>query len=246
MANNFTLLLKKEFIDNRKPMLIGLVGILATYILSGILFGLMEGFGIVAELVAFSFITSMVVTIVASLTFSNMKTKEGRINTLMIPATSFQKFIIRWIATVPLMLIVVGVSCFLGDFARLIVERMNHYSNPDYDTISKVFQKFYNEEWGLLGSITIMSLMVSQSIYFLGSILWPKLSFIKTMAVMQVLQLLFTIGLMAIDFNIILEPIKLLHNLSTASYIGGTVVSLALYVAAYWRFRNSEVVYKLF
>lgn len=256
--NTFTLLIKKELVDNRKPLLLGLTGIWATYILLGAFLGYVQSY-LATEIFLFSFFGGLLVSIGASLAFNNMKTKEVRISSIMLPATPFQKFILRWIAAIPLMIAVVIIGFLLGDWARLIVFRIvkavddmhNIGALPaNVSIISFIREELLTDYESIIFIIcgVLSVILCSQSLYFLGAILWPKLSFIKSWAAMQVL------GVMA---AIVLGTINMNFSLSVAEKISFSAVMwtlnsftflfcISIYWLAYLRFRRSQVIYKLF
>lgn len=104
--NTFLLAMRHDFIENRKGLLLGLGVVWGIYFLFGALLGYNGRGGGDSELVACLFFAVAFSCIGASLAFSNMKTKEGRISTLMLPATAAEKFLVRWIAFVPVLFLV--------------------------------------------------------------------------------------------------------------------------------------------
>lgn len=257
MNNTFLLLLKKDMTDNRKTILLTIGGILGIFILIGIFTGMMVGLGIFFEVPAFAFISGLAFSIAASFAFSSMKTKEGRISDLMLPASRFEKFFISWLAVVPGMLIIVAVAWLLGDLARFIVESLMGETVPKWmieeglnsaDITSgelERIKKFYMSDFLYLA---LSNFLITQACYFFGAILWPKLSFIKTLAAMQVIQIAIFIFLLILEI-VFGEFINLDWILSlgyTGLWIGTAVITIGIYSLAYWRYSRSEVVYKLF
>lgn len=242
MNNIYWLLLKKEIIDNRKALLLGLVGILASYILTGLFLGNTRRANCGVELFLFIFMGGLIVSIGASLTFSNMNTKEDRISTLMLPATAFQKYLIRWIATVPSLLIILIVSFVLGDCAKMLMATLNGYSARSI----WVYFSDPTEHRSLEVCILFSSIICSQALYFFGSILWPKLSFIKTLAVLQILQLVFALIFFCIPWNVNFDFDLDETGVLWCAYTFDLVFCSVFYWLAYVRFRQSQVIYKLF
>ncbi len=262
--NTFLLLVKKELTDNRKPILLGLVGIWATFILLGGFLGY-AGSYIAVEILLFIFFAGMLLSIGSSLAFSNMKSKEGRINTLMLPASVEQKFLVRWLAAVPILYLVVLFGCFLGDWTRLGVFRLMSSLNvypvsttphgllheQSLSGLEYIRLNFEHEPQsiGFLIVTVFLIALLMQALYFFGAILWPKLSFIKTWAASQALEVVAGI--------IILMCAKLrfpTFNEAAITFVGfmwcyvGILLAccVALYWLAYVRFKRSQVIYKLF
>lgn len=245
-TNNFSLLVKKEWADNRKPLLLGMLVIWGTFVLMGGFLGsLPTGAG--TECFIFFFFSGLALSIGASMAFSSMKTKEGRINVLMLPATAFQKYLVRWLATVPLLLIVVVIGIVLGDAARVLVEKMNDFSAVSMHRFFLSFNYGKNhEEIAFLVTMVGAVMLCSQACYFLGAIVWPKHAFIKTLATMQVLQILFGFLLVMCDFNRNTLFIDSLTGLLWSIWIFTLVFCVVVYWLAYVRFCRSQVIYKLF
>lgn len=257
-TNTFTLLVKKELVDNRKPLLLGLIGIWATYILLGAFLGTVQ-MVVPAEIFIFLFFGGMILTIGASLAFNNMKTKEGRINSLMVPATMFQKYMVRWIAAVPILLLIVFLGCLLGDWTRILIFNLRGY-DPTYSsysadmTIFSFLSEQLSRSWqqtSFMICCVVVGLITSQSLYFLGAIVWPKLSFIKTWAVLQVLGMIVSTMLVILDFNHILSVHPKFYEMTFGwflfiIYAFGALFCIGVYWLSYIRFKRSQVIYKLF
>ncbi len=257
--NTFGLLVKKELVDNRKPLLLGLTGIWATYILLGAFLGYVKSM-VPVEIFLFCFFGGMILTIGASLAFNNMKSKEGRINTLMLPAPVSQKFIVRWLAAVPILLIVVLLGCLMGDWARIIVYkfviRMGDFT-PAYNSayVNTTMWSFIANNYkddpeaiSIMLNCGFWGALCSQAIYFLGSVIWPKLSFIKTWAATQVLGVIFSMFFVPFLMNLKRDFI---YDVSYAGVMWiinslGVVFCVVLYWLSYVRFTRSQVIYKLF
>lgn len=258
-TNIFTLLVRKELVDNRKPLMLGLIGAWATYVLTGGFLGYAQ-VQVSVELFIFCFFSTMIMAVGASLAFNNMKTKEGRINALMLPAPISHKFAVRWLAAVPLLLLVVILGCLFGDWVRLAVYKLlvvpveepvwnSSYTTPNISAISYIILNF-NEEpqaiWMII-NIVLTSALCSQAAYFLGGIVWPRLSFIKTWALLQVLALVAATVMVSISFRlrefaVDLEYVPCVVLLNCV----GLIVCVGLYWLAYERFKRSQVIYKLF
>ncbi len=257
MDNTFVSLLKKEITDNKKTIIITVCGIWGVFIIIGLFGGMMFGLGSAILMPAFAFISGLAFTIVASFAFSSMKTKEGRISELMLPASRFEKFFVRWLAVVPGMIIVVALAWIFGQLVCTGVEKIMQ------NTVSEEF-------WAIVGESTdltsddiagleqfqlsyliwyyIANCLVSQACYFFGAILWPKLSFIKTLAAMQVIQIGLFVGAAVFEgvFGNFIDVGSLMFPSKTAMCIATPIICFALYWLTYWWYSRSQVIYKLF
>ena len=255
MADNLMLTAKKEFIDNRKAILLAIGSCLGLCILLGAFLGNFNLGGGPKEVFMFVFMFGIISTIAGSLTFSNMKTKESRIATLMLPAAPFYKFFVRWLAVVPGLFLILILGFYLGDYVRIFVNWiMSDGHMPDsYGKVTDI--------WGILSIETgstgylILTLILSgyffsQAIYILGSILWPKLSYIKTLFILWALQMI--AGTAGMTFNhFVKPPYSLPFSIDVESFLWGVagliiILTVCLYALTYIRFKHSQVVYKLF
>lgn len=252
--NTFLLTARHDFIENRKAILLGVGTIWAIYILFGALLGY-NGRGGGHGQMAFCFFFAMAFsTIGASLAFSNMKTKEGRISTLMLPATAADKFLVRWIAFVPVLFGILAAGIYLCDFTRIFVCWLCDYPwlvNGAYMHVIGFYDwvVFQEHGAGFIVWFFLAAFFFGQSLYFFGAILWPKLSFIKTFVVCWVLETI--AGFFLVFFGDDLLMMFYGRSLSEDVFFGfsagvATVLTIGMYVLAYYRFKRSQVIYKLF
>ena len=251
ISGNFVLTLKKEIIENRKPLLLGVGGIWGFCLLIGCFLGYNTYGGSAGELFTFTLAFLAIGCIAASVSFSNLKNKDTRIASILVPDTPFDKFFIRWLAVVPALCCVMIAGFYITELARIITFKLTYdavfvENCGSYCKVLNLWTMLANPAMGnSLRSTFAMSYFFSQSFYILGAVLWPKLSFIKTFAAMWVLQTLFSIVVVSID------RINIAVNFDTNSFlwcVAATefVITVAVYVLAYIRYRNTQVVYKLF
>lgn len=204
--NNFIKLVRKTYIFNRKAVLLTAGAVLLGCILLGASMGLLGVGGGKAEVICFGLMFLLIATVVASMAFADFKTKTGKISTLMTPATAFEKFAVRWIAVVPLLALLLVAGFYVGDVSRIIANRFSQFyvESPSYirivdvsAVITSIFVSY--KTLAICGFLTYYFFW--QSIYFLGGILWPKLSFIKTFAVNQVASLVLLPVINNLDVN---------------------------------------------
>ncbi|MDE6008685.1 MAG: hypothetical protein K2G90_05710 [Muribaculaceae bacterium] len=245
-------LFRKDFLENKKTYLYELLVAWGICILLGSFMGIAGRGGGMGELIAFYIAIHYISNVYSSLSFSNMKHKSGRIATLMLPVSCKEKYIMKWFMAVPVMFAVGIIGYYLGDASRMIAAWLAdsrscpsyfHVPNPFYSTDSEV---------ELLIFIAFTSYFFSQALYLLGSILWPKLSFIKTFAVLYVLQMIIgIIFLVCVKFIYKFMVIKissdiLVPNLLICLCVIQIILTFVIYWFTYIRFRRSEVVYRLF
>lgn len=166
----------------------------------------------------------------------------------MLPATIAQKFFVRWFATVPLFLVVLSLGLLLGEVARELVEYINGNSVTSVFEYLEQAKHVHYDEMALITCLILSGILCTQAAYFLGSILWPKLSFIKTLAAMQIIQLIFGFFLFLVPWRIwkIIDLDIELNGILWFSYIFDVIFCVVMYWLAYMRFKKSQVIYKLF
>lgn len=252
---NLFLTLKKEVSDNRKILLLAIAGIFGLCITIGTFAGFNQTGGGPGELSFFCVMSLVISCVVASLSFSNLKKKDTRISTLLIPDTMFDKFFVRWIAVVPLLMIVLIIGFYFVEFSRILVFRITHSpeviaASGDYCTVmnpwNMLLKPMNDPSIASLNGMFFASYLLFQSVYLLGSVLWPKLSFIKTFAALWVLQTIASIVLLSVHIEVPkgveIDGTTFFWSLAGIEFF----FTLLFYILAYFRFRNTQVVYKLF
>lgn len=248
-SNTFLLNIKHDFIENRKPILLSVSSLWGACVLIGGLLGYYGRGGGFTELFFFTVLLATCGYAFASLMFANMKRKESRIAMLMLPSSMMEKFLTRWIAFVPVLFGILVAGFYLGDASRVLVNSFtnNYYEHGIYSQIMNPWKIAYGR-YHMSGSI-IFSILSSyffyQSLFIFGAILWPKLSFIKTLGALWVLQTIVGIIGISIDSNMITTP----QDLNRAFVWSGIVLillTIGMYALSYIRFKKSQVIYKLF
>lgn len=252
-TNNFLLTAKKEWMFNKKQLIIAVLAIFGTDILMGALLGYNRYGGGFKECFFFLFIGSLFSTAFASMMFNSMRNKDGRIETLMLPASAAEKYLVRWIAVVPAIFILVVAAFYIGDLTRIATYLMTDSSASLNERYCQVIDPWKMISFGAPGSTGIMtavfvlaSYFLGQSLFIMGSILWPKFSFVKTMVVVWGIQLLLgiIIALIGKFCNIQIR----ISDEAQMWIVNGVMIAitLALYYLTYLRFKRSQVVYRLF
>lgn len=187
-------------------------------------------------------IASILLTVFGSLTFSNLANKRARISAFMIPASRFEKFALRALVYFFFGLITIIVGIIIG----AIIAQISFKAFPD---ISPTL-RFFDEDFAwLLTGILFLGFLLGNAIYTLGSSLWPKLSWIKTWILLNVVEWIFGILLMIglfSDQNLAYQlGLWLDENGSVPFYIFISVEALlivACWVGAWFRYRSTQIV----
>ena len=192
--NNGILMIKKMWVENRKIILIALGAYAGFCAILGLWLGWLDTGGGQGQVILYLGLAQLALSVMASMMFGALKTKEGRISLLMCPATAQQKFWPRLLAVVPMALIVVIGGFYLLDLFRVLMELISYgksvpFSNPF------VYIDAYSPYLPIKGMLALGlgATLLSILIYFLGGVVWPRYSFIKTMAALYGLQLFVSI-----------------------------------------------------
>lgn len=189
-------------------------------------------------------IVSVGLTIFGSLTFVSMNSKEGRISTIMMPALMLEKFLVRFLIYFIGGLLVLGIGFFVG-MAELLLTFAN------LDTLMPIEAISGGDKSMIVTMYTVIAcpMLLGNAFYALGSSIWPRASWVKTWVAQQILGILF---LFLGAFGLFDFIPAFLYSLDKGFENGDwiywlyvvtfTVLGLGCWVAAWWRFRTTQIV----
>lgn len=191
-------------------------------------------------------ILSIGLTIFGSLTFSNFSSKRKRISSLMIPASRTEKFFHRVLIYFVGGIVLEIVGLLLG----LAICQITFGGGAA--PLNSVFEFFDKEFSGCISLAAILFVLLGNSIYALGSSLWPKLSWIKTWVILMVIQWVFTaIFMILAAANINWEAFFTLFftidkdNVWILIWSGIAILAILNFVCwgfAWLRFKNTQII----
>ena len=277
IKNNFisfkrlTLLYKKDFIENWKTMLLRFVMLYAIMAIIFTFMGLSElesrtkhnfspWYGGIYYLRPAIFLFWGFGCLFASLMMEKMKDKTKRIAYLMTPATNFEKFFSRFLPAVVVFIIAFFVAFKLADYTRIAILSIRY---PEFNiTAVNITQGLCSQnpdamthnwiEFTALFSVYLFF----QSLFILGSTLWYKNPFIKTLATGIAITLLFY----AVDALLVNSLFNESQLFSVGDYCREiiekwttrrniiflfSVLTLFNWVISYFRFKDSEIINRL-
>ena len=277
IKNNFisikrlTLLYKKDFIENWKTMLLRFVMLYAIMAIIFTFMGLSElesrtkhnfspWYGGIYYLRPAIFLFWGFGCLFASLMMEKMKNKTKRIAYLMTPATNFEKFFSRFLPVVIVFIIAFFLAFKLADYTRIAILSMRY---PEFNiTAINISQGLCSQNldsmthnWMELTALFSVYLFF-QSLFILGSTLWYKNPFIKTLATGMVITLLFY----AVDALLVNSLFNESQLFSAGDYCGEIIekwitrrnlilffsfLTLFNWVISYFRFKDSEIINRL-
>lgn len=162
--------------------------------------------------------------------------RQGLQAYLSLPASTGEKFLVRWIYIVPFTYLMFYVALFAADLVRILVCSAVF---PDF----KAFHLMIREV--LEGKELIYSLAI-QSLFILGSTFWRKNGFIKTAAFLISSAILWT----AVNLTLVSQyehtETKVVYPLWIEDILNWGLPLLVLFVCtalAYWRFGDMRLAY---
>ncbi|WP_370794889.1 hypothetical protein [Bacteroides stercorirosoris] len=207
------------------------------------------------ELGAFVWALVIMGLLSASFIMERMKSKTNRIAMLMTPATMFEKFFSRWLVFTFGFLIVFLIAFKLADWTRVAVYMVSYPELKDIiasTPLSHLVGK--GQFWTVFDDCNYFMLGVSayffaQSLFVLGSSIWPKNSFVKTFSAIVVVAIIYIAigsvlakilfearGVRGVNQNISDEAMTLW---TTIIFFGMAIFN---WVVAYFRFKESEII----
>lgn len=185
----------------------------------------------------------------ASFTMEKMKSKTGRLSTLMLPATPFEKFFSRWLVFTFLFLVTYLFVFRMADCTKALIYSIVYPGNTSVCVIP-LSELFKNELYSIDLKILIAAYFFFQSCFVLGSSIWPKNSFIKTIAAGVVI---FVSYFLIVGFVVKVTvsghsssfPSISNETITNVYYSVATAFTLLNWVLAYFRFKESEIINRM-
>ena len=197
----------------------------------------------------------------ASLVMEKMKNKTSRLSTLMTPSTPFEKFFSRWLISTIVFLVVFLIAFKLADYTRVSIYSLIYPDakgailpvNLGYLVGSGKRWFLFNETYELIFVLSIYCFI--QSLFVLGSSVWPKNSFLKTFVAVTIIVLIYVVVGIAVgnmlfngshnrDCSYIFSSIteQQAFNLASIAFVLFALVNCTL---AYFRFKESEIIQRM-
>lgn len=258
----FTNLCRKEMLENWKSNLLRVVvvyGVMAVVMVWNGYFEYQDQYtgrtDMVWSFLLVLFIWSLWVfgCLSASFTMEKMKSKTSRIAVLMLPATPFEKFFSRWLVSTIAFLFIFLICYKLADYTRVLIFT---FAYPEKQFIAPVDlshlvgeAKYYTLcrtylEFGAL----IAAYFFVQSLFVLGSSIWPKNSFLKAYSAIAITAIVYvSVATLLIKT---LMPDKNLVFMNHTEFlitviVSGVLFTLVNWILAYFRFKESEIINRM-
>jgi hypothetical protein len=260
----FVAALRKEVVENWRTLLfsaIGIYGVLALFmILGNIIHGDDDFTGVIKFRYTFVYIVfSFGGIIVASLAFRGLKTKTGRIELLTSPSSTFEKFLVNTVIYVLGFIVAFPICAQLADLARILILLPwgGEFDVPGPINFLNTIHQFASQEelWDCSTKVWLevgmyVGALAAPGLYLLGSILWPRLSFLKTFAALYAVEfvvlILAMIGiLMFTDMQsfVLWYAEHITSGVMMMCFSIFAIVQLVIYWAvAWWLWRRKDVI----
>ncbi len=215
--NRLWLLLKKDFVENSKMMFLGAFG----------LFGMLTLIYVLIPYWGFrNIVTPFFLTtgcgIAASLMFTQLRTKQGRISNFMLPATTFEKYLEQFLVYVVGFVLLFFACGYAAELVRCIVApviwgemegflKLSEFNNPfaimtaGIDSQREALEEvFYHDTLDFIEvrawllAFFVVGTLFSQALFALAATLWPKFSYLKMYVLTQVFSTVLTIVMVPI------------------------------------------------
>lgn len=210
--SRFTVALRKEVVENKRAILFSLLGTYALLTMIMVIGNLSPGTATeidnllecyVPQKVVYA-ILSFATIVVASLSFRDLTSKTGRIELFTTPSSMPEKFLVNTIVYVFGYMVAFFICAQLADLTRfallwpfrgehLFVPGPINFFNVVPATVTGIGS--VNEVARWMEPYMWISLLACPGLYLLGSVVWPRLSLLKTFAAIYAVE--FVIGILA-------------------------------------------------
>lgn len=269
--NRFTATLRKEVVENRRALIfttLCIYGLLTLLMLlgnftSGITDSVQSSLDAKTPQLFVVSILSFVMTVSASLSFKGLTTKTGRTSMFTSPSSTLEKFLTNILIYIVGLLVVYLACAQLADLTRIAILwffKSDSFVVPGPINFLNSFNNsiiYYQEHYPISGGlfdyfawITFFGLLTNAGLYLLGSIVWPRLSFLKTFAAVYVIQLVLLL-IAVIVFTLIGDPMAAFSwfadfisqgKLTVTMFILTIGQAILYYGLAWYLFKRKDVV----
>lgn len=190
----------------------------------------------------------------ASVMFSDLGSRPGRITTLMRPARNDEKFISRWIVYLPLFIVLYFAAFFITETLRVVI--VKYYiegSSPTPLYVALTDRNFLHSIYAFRGGIAtgaatlILLFLVLQSFFMLGSSVRPRYSFFKTFSAGLIVAALYFGGAFVVVMIFSVPGIGqksqwIQNHISELFIAAATVITLTNWVLTAMRLKETDII----
>ena len=222
--SRFVATLRKEIVENKRTILFAILGIYVFLSMIMILGNLILHSEPVLSYSLKShspqkvifFFFSILACVMPSLAFKNLTSKAGRTSLFTSPSSTLEKFIVNMLIYVVVALLMLFVCAQLADLTRFVI--LKFFESKDFVVPGPInFTNIFSNEVissffgggkfsSVMGLSMFLGLTLNLAIFFFGSVLWRRLTLLKTLAaVYSVEMILFIIAILiflAVDMEL--------------------------------------------
>jgi len=241
-TGRFAMVARKLLIEHRRTLLILTGSYLGASILFGLWFGYLGSVPRIENMLFYIMMSGLACALVASKMFFDMTSKQGRTALLMTPAKASDKYLTRFVGVLPGMLLLVVIGYLVFGYSDLLSLGLR------YDTWMPLPNPLKVEDPDTIISIcaTFSVFLFNESIFIFGSVAWPKRSFLKSLGVFAVIQILLFfiaagIGKLFVEFNL---RIEIVDEVALSWVIIGCITAIAAFImwCSFRKFKHSTVI----
>lgn len=203
------------------------------------------------EVAFFCFLAMIFAAISASMIFKDLASKEGRIYWLTSPASQFEKYLVGVVIYIVAFLVLLVGGVILADAVRvLLFELFTPWgAYLEFLVPSLIDECIEAPDMPTVFTLLTLGLLFGQSLFVVGSAVWPKGAFIKTAVAVGIIGMVYA-AVIAISSSLI----PVVKNSATfyvtkdsdaaaiVTYIVAVTAILFNYCVAYLRYKEIDVI----
>ena len=198
------------------------------------------------SIIFFLFAFPITMALSASFAFEGMSSKRKKISFLMTPATTLEKYISQFIIYIfgTSIIFIIRFLIFSAIYPGYGIIQMI----PSQYIVELLFDSnFYNTFADNPANLYLLITMFSTSLFFLGSTIWPRFSFVKTFGALSAIffsNLLLAMSILAKDplFELIFDDAT---TAITIVLLALAIASIFCFTLAYYRLKESEIIQRM-
>lgn len=179
--NHLVLMCRKSIIENARKLLLAVGIYLGACLVLGLWLGYLDiPLGPIGFML-YSFFAMIICAFIDSKTFAEFTSREGRISIMMTPASAADKYWSRAVAIIVGIYVLLFAGWYVMCCGNVLLLGVKH--DLWFTDLLNPFDAIGYFDWRDWFSLMVTSMLV-QSLYILGSVAWPKHSFLKSSAVL--------------------------------------------------------------
>lgn len=207
-----TLCFKKIWLEKKKMLLL----ICGAYLCFSILIGFTTGMvGATPGDLLFGYVifAGFVGAFLCSAMFYDISKKTSRISNLMLPASPAQKFMPRLLIVTVGFLVLAVLGFFIYEFANTLIyfilyhkwaglynPLLAHTTEWNYDYSDFTVKSYFSWDYFSFVVAIFTAFLFNNSIFIFGSVAWPQFSFLKTVFLMAIIQIVLSVVAIIVSF----------------------------------------------